>query len=711
MAFSAGLAIVSNRQANKAAEVSATEGYTTYYNNDVGIYTYPESRIVNGTVEQDGVNYRYFAGNKRLADKCELKLRFKYNTTNTFFISVGGYAVFFSQGSSAKFNYATIKKYDNAAWSIDSRSNNLLLKTEDGVTDLYTAAGNNKYFKTYMDATFRLDLSNYAAPSVEFEVEYQGVTYFPFDGENRVYSYDYIVSSVQKNPTNFVGDEQHSFFCGNQVTENSDNQIIQLMDNDLSTMITPFTPTTNQGERSFDPSYIGDYHVIFTLSSQIFSSNYINDHLNAFLDRSGNPIDVASGILINGKTLRYWVNYNDPLFVQSGSSTGAHEFPLQAETVHNPVSVRIGSTKIEFRINTAVIPMDSVVITFKAGVFKGYYSNLYYELHEDLTFFSTLKDSELGKYNRNVLMKKAVNETVSQYSITSVVPWSDQTAAGGKQYKKWVVLTNIPKAAGINETFPHDHYRYMFDNILINGKSLTYFNVWGRANSKDYIGDEFNINYETEHPGGMVDNKLYNMVTYMQLSDDGANGNYKFVIDVPFQLIEDFPDILGTGSFTFTIRDSSAWYTPDGTVRAAVSPTDKYEVENFIDANMHMSEFVGNNNDTNACRSEGAGAQGYYLTAKQALNELTADQVEYFAENAVDAEIVAARARFEAWAVANNDGAPYDGNNSIVTPASAAVIPAIISDSDNNNVLIIVVAMSVFSVLVLGAYFFLKRKQ
>ena len=93
----------------------------------------------------------------------------------------------------------------------------------------------------------------------------------------------------------------------------------------------------------------------------------------------------------------------------------------------------------------------------------------------------------------------------------------------------------------------------------------------------------------------------------------------------------------------------------------------------------------------------------YYLDAKAAYNALTADEKNQFAS------LTEAKARYEKWAEINKDGAPYDGNNSVVTPLKADNLEII---SDNNSSLIsIIVIVSLVSLTAVGGYFLLRKKK
>ena len=97
----------------------------------------------------------------------------------------------------------------------------------------------------------------------------------------------------------------------------------------------------------------------------------------------------------------------------------------------------------------------------------------------------------------------------------------------------------------------------------------------------------------------------------------------------------------------------------------------------------------------------------YYLPAKQAFNDLSEIEQQIFKTSS---EYAAAKLRFEEWADKNNDGAPYDGNETIVTLARANRI-SIFNEGDVGNTTAIIIIVSLFSLTAVGGFFFIKKKK
>ena len=332
-------------------------------------------------------------------------------------------------------------------------------------------------------------------------------------------------------------------------------------------------------QANFLHEYIGDYFVDFKLSERIFpTNNYVNDHLNSFLDENGNPINIADGILINGQTLAYWINYSNSRLTYPRNA-GVHAFPLSEGEVFNPVSIEITDTVIAFKMNLEFFPMDSSVITFKAGVFKAYNNGTVYNLSEDLTFRSTLNSEKTSSFNKKVTFVKTKNEVDINGKIISVDDRGEKTADKGGKYHQFLIWTNIPRDGDyISATFATDNDRYIHDNILINGATITSYNTWARGNSRDFtnLADATTQNpaYETGHPTGSA-NVTYDLAVYTQMANDQPN--FVFDIKVPNQLVTD----LSLGTVTFSLREGSAWHTFDKDNNAIIGRQNPNEITNY----------------------------------------------------------------------------------------------------------------------------------
>ena len=129
---------------------------------------------------------------------------------------------------------------------------------------------------------------------------------------------------------------------------------------------------------------------------------------------------------------------------------------------------------------------------------------------------------------------------------------------------------------------------------------------------------------------------------------------------------------------------------------------DKAAVQEFVEY-LHMTSYTTN---SGYCKDN---EHHYYLTAKAAYNDLiygNATRENYFA---TDSDFAAAKARYEAWAAANGDLAPYDGNDDIQSMRSSLL--GIGTNVENTNTIAIIVIISMVSVTAIGGYFFIKRRK
>ena len=364
---------------------------------------------------------------------------------------------------------------------------------------------------------------------------------------------------------------------------------------DLSTIL-------SAGDKNYSLSYIGNFFFDFNMSEQIFTNTaYFNDHLTdgKFQDENGQNIDIGNGIIINGQTFNYWREFApDPLSYPRNS--GVTAFPLYAGNVFNPVSIEVTTTKLAFKVNLDYFSMDSIVVTFKAGIFKGYNANTStkYTLSEDLTFYSTLNETPTTSNSGKISFVKARNEVLINGKAT-VEDKGEFTNSQGGKYHQFNISSNIPRDKDyVPDTYPATHFRYVYDNYLLNGKSFTTINSWGRGNSKDFtnLSDITTITqeYETVKPGGAIS---VNECLPITIQYSGSQANYVAYAYVPNQLLTD----LSIATPSFSLRDGSAWFTKDENGNAIIGRVNnaafasiiaykKQELQNYVDLSLYEDE-------------------------------------------------------------------------------------------------------------------------
>ena len=671
--------VLANKASSKTEQIAKADSeYTIYRCDDLGFATRDpnDTRIVKGDSD-GGVQTK---GNV-LSEKSELRFTFK-KTLDNYWIGVGGYAVYVSSSTTVRFLYLGYNS--NGQYSRNYDIGGVKMMTADGSTDLATVDG-GKLFTNYTNAVLRVDLSNPSAAKIEFYVELNGVTYYPFSGSTKL---DVVTYTHQAS--GFSSEDQYRAMAGASASD-SGISILKFQSHEKS-----LDNIISIGTTSFHYSAIDNFFFNFQLSEQIFNDlMYFNDHagVNAFKDASGNFIDILNGLVINGQTFGYWKNFDasDTVFPRND---GVTMFPMNVGGVFSPVSVEAKANSLDFKTVVEYIPMDGMEITFKAGLFAGYCNGVTYTLNNDLTFHSVITTSNSPA---RVMLTKVETWESTRLGVKSVDDWGEQTASQGGKFHRYAMWTNIPRdTANIKQGCPADNYRYIYDNILMNGRTISHYQAWARGNSKDFsdLSDATTQNpaYELGHPTGSA-NVNYDLAIRVTIVTDQPN--YVFFFDVPNQLVTD----ISLDSPTFALRDGSDWYSlKNGNsviVRydAVGNTEDKTVVENFAETALHMSDY---NENLGYCNDS---EHHYYLTAKAAFNQLSETQKVAFQNNA---HFAGARARFEAWAAANNDAAPYDGNDSVVSTSNPGVIH-LMNDNANNLVVTIVIAVLLTSVLGVGA--------
>ena len=130
-------------------------------------------------------------------------------------------------------------------------------------------------------------------------------------------------------------------------------------------------------------------------------------------------------------------------------------------------------------------------------------------------------------------------------------------------------------------------------------------------------------------------------------------------------------------------------------------------VQNWICDNLHFQDIaIADNSDGTSC----SGDEGYYLIAKAALATLETTHEGCIAELQSNASFADARNRYEAWASANHDANPYDGNESIQNNLNINFVN--ITNNENNDLFaVIIVVFSLVSFTAIGGYFFIRKSK
>ena len=358
-------------------------------------------------------------------------------------------------------------------------------------------------------------------------------------------------------------------------------------------------------------AYIGSLTFGFTFQYQGANANvfptvgngqYLNDHANIVTDGSGNPIAITDGIILNGKALSYWINYdvNNTKETAFPGSSGTHQYPLDVNSggyKFSSVAVYLKQYRMEVRVNLALFQMDDIQITFDKNYFWGYSNGFDYKLANDVTFYSSINPNcnPDAKPHEKLTFVEQRDELIGKYKIDRIHTSSEKTNNGGYPYHYYQLYTNITKdSSKFNCAVPTDHDRYLYGNILLNGKPLTYYNAYARAHSWDFLDlttPTQNPTYETGHATGSV-NTRYDLACRIDLALD--KDYYLIAVWISNQCLEDF----GIAQPEFELRDGSSWLSldEDGNsviVRHSPSMFNNYIVnavqslENYVDLTLY----------------------------------------------------------------------------------------------------------------------------
>ena len=126
-------------------------------------------------------------------------------------------------------------------------------------------------------------------------------------------------------------------------------------------------------------------------------------------------------------------------------------------------------------------------------------------------------------------------------------------------------------------------------------------------------------------------------------------------------------------------------------------------IYDMIENTMRMGDTALKGDGSGACKNS-----GYYLAAKAALAALSsADRAKFRDDDG--GKYTAALARYNAWALACNDAAPFDGETTVVTTLSSANIVSIFNNT--TNVAAIIAIVSVISLSAVAGFFLLRKRK
>lgn len=165
-------------------QVNADDGFVTYKNADLGLLDYGDVLTYKG----DGTN-AYVIG-AELSEKSELQLSYKNGDTtanHNYWVSVGGYAVYVSTSSTIRFLYL------GSDYSRHAEVSGMILKDDEGTT-LTSLMPNNRIYDDYVDVNIKFDLS-ITTCTVEFFVEYDGKTFYPYSSSTKITSHTFTNAS------------------------------------------------------------------------------------------------------------------------------------------------------------------------------------------------------------------------------------------------------------------------------------------------------------------------------------------------------------------------------------------------------------------------------------------------------------------------------------------------------------------------------------
>lgn len=234
----------------------------------------------------------------------------------------------------------------------------------------------------------------------------------------------------------------------------------------------------------------------------------------------------------------------------------------------------------------------------------------------------------------------------------------------------------------------------IINGLADNGKTDRKYTVFGIASYAQNIGTYTTQDY--------------------RLSDDGTDSNTLTVFrgtwinGAPMSgedghFVGEGDKIYAVGQLQKYVKNETT--TPEMIGNAPIADITIYytQIKNWIDTYLHLEDYTS---ELGYCKDA---EHHYYTTAKAALKTLEDScdgAISEFQSNHEE-DFKAAYSRYVAWAEANGDAAPFDGNAGIQSVRSLSTQQV----GFNNSFITIVIVISSLTFVAIGAYFVFKRKE
>ena len=502
-----------------------------------------------------------------------------------------------------------------------------------------------------------------------------------------------------------------SLLAGTTTSLFNKNVAVKAQSTSLDDMIT-YSSTAHH-----DYSQYYSYQFNFNLGAKIFDgTGHFGDAVgnNRFHDIDGTSnLNLNDTIYINGQPYSY---YRD-LSLTGDDYTWGCPFPMSVGGIWTPVDIEFNSNNdLVFYINSNYFKdIMGLTITFKGknsdatNYFRGYNDSTVYELNDDLTFYATLDN---GSECSNIkFVKSLAHEKSIDVLCANAHDWTSTWKTNDNYYV--FALQNfgiVLNSSYYDQGWLLDHYEYLNQYFLINGKSVLDWNGYARKNNLDVLsnGDQ-NPLYEMNHPTGSFNANYDRAITINITSKDYEGTGALFIVRVAKQLFIDAKEELTSitlkkgmvfinadGEVCRTAHDANHYCQDNGNGKLVWS-SDKVYINDFVNKYMHMSE----TENTGACKGE----NGYYAIAKAKIANLTANQRLIFS---FDSDYASAYTRIQTWAKFNGEEFSIDQAGK-VSKIKINNVDALKVNS--NNTAIIITVISLISLTALASLILLKKKK
>ena len=313
-------------------------------------------------------------------------------------------------------------------------------------------------------------------------------------------------------------------FCFSKTEVKAEGEAVEVMNDH-------FTVTASV----YRTDFATDQAVVLTYDKQFHgTATWLNDKADGIAD----GMDLGNYLVINGKT------FNEIKAEEAGKYVSVDQRTQMSKGgVWTPIAVLADTTSITLQVNRGYLDIGAMTVGIKDG-FNYEYNGTTFRTEGDMIFKATLNPN--SNFETPVFVKQEAAEE-TEYKFETVKRNLEPLVDNGdyKGFRFFPSFFGDSFNSSYQTRWLADHYMYMKDYILINGKSVNYWNIVKYDETVSYfpnpIGSGENLNnriYSTPIIVNFLNNGEYQIwINSLWAAKNGIDfNNIKFSVEkgMPF---------------------------------------------------------------------------------------------------------------------------------------------------------------------------------